>query len=115
MLLEADQVGNYVGSSYGWASTRDWARFGLLYLQNGVWEGERLLPAGWVSYTTTPTPKAPRGEYGALFWLNAGSTSNPANRRWPSIPKDAYLNELLLIVFPHKELENKMGKISDFL
>jgi CubicO group peptidase (beta-lactamase class C family) len=90
VVFEPDPSGTFVGSSYMFATARDWARFGLLYLQDGVWEGERLLPEGWVSYTTTPTPKAPLGEYGALFWLNAGSASNPANRRWPSIPGDAY-------------------------
>jgi CubicO group peptidase (beta-lactamase class C family) len=90
VVFEPDPSGTFVGSSYMFATARDWARFGLLYLQDGVWQGERLLPEGWVSYTTTPTPKAPLGEYGALFWLNAGSASNPANRRWPSIPGDAY-------------------------
>jgi CubicO group peptidase (beta-lactamase class C family) len=90
------------------ATARDWARFGLLYLQDGVWEDERLLPEEWVSYTTTPTQKAPRGEYGALFWLNAGTESNPANRRWPSIPKDAYLadgfQEQRVIIIPSRKL-----------
>jgi CubicO group peptidase (beta-lactamase class C family) len=90
VVFEPDPSGTFVGSSYMFATARDWARFGLLYLQDGVWEGERLFPEGWVSYTTTPTPEAPLGEYGALFWLNAGSASNPANRRWPSIPGDAY-------------------------
>ncbi len=66
-LMEADSSGTFVGSSYCLATPRDWARFGLLYLQDGLWGGERVLPAGWVAYSTTPTEKAPRGEYGALF------------------------------------------------
>ena len=90
VVFEPDPSGTFVGSSYVFATARDWARFGLLYLQDGVWENERLLPEGWVSYTTTPAQKAPLGEYGAMFWLNAGSVSKPANRRWPSIPIDAY-------------------------
>ena len=65
-VMEADPSGTFVGSSYAFATARDWARFGLLYLQDGMWNGERVLPEGWVTYTTTPTPKAPRGEYGAL-------------------------------------------------
>ena len=108
VVFEPDPSGTLVGSSYVFATARDWARFGLLFLQDGIWEGERLLPEGWVSYTTTPTQKAPRGEYGALFWLNAGSASNPANRRWPSIPIDAYLadgfQEQRVIIIPSRKL-----------
>jgi len=59
---EPDPSGTYVGSSYTFATPRDWARFGLFYLQDGVWNGERILPEGWVAYTTTPTPGAPIGE-----------------------------------------------------
>ncbi|MBT8363201.1 MAG: beta-lactamase family protein, partial [Deltaproteobacteria bacterium] len=69
-VVEPDASGTFVASSYMFATPRDWARFGLLYLQDGIWQGARILPAGWVEYTTTPTPQAPRGEYGALFWLN---------------------------------------------
>jgi CubicO group peptidase (beta-lactamase class C family) len=71
-LIEADAAGTFVGSSYSYATARDWARFGLLYLRDGTWEGVRILPAGWVDYTRTPAPAAPHGEYGAHFWLNAG-------------------------------------------
>ena len=108
VVFEPDPSGTFVGSSYVFATARDWARFGLLYLQDGVWEGERLFPEGWVSYTTTPTRKAPLGEYGALFWLNAGSASNPASRRWPSIPIDAYwangFQDQRVIIIPSRKL-----------
>jgi CubicO group peptidase (beta-lactamase class C family) len=70
-VFEPDTVGTPVGSSFVYASARDWARFGLLYLQDGVWEGERILPEGWVAYTTTPTPGS-EGLYGAHWWLNSG-------------------------------------------
>lgn len=50
MLIEADMSGNYVGSSYGWANTRDWAKFGILYLNNGNWNGEQLFDSSWVDY-----------------------------------------------------------------
>lgn len=89
-VLEADPSGTFVGSSYAFATPRDWARFGLLFLQDGVWGGKRILPEGWVSYTTTPSIRAPKGEYGALFWLNAGSKQDPESRRWPAISSDAY-------------------------
>ena len=106
--FEPDPSGTFVGSSYVFATARDWARFGLLYLQDGVWEGDRLLPEGWVAYTTTPTPPAPRGEYGALFWLNAGPADNPKNRPWPSVPADAYwasgFQEQRVVVIPSRHL-----------
>ena len=107
-ILEPDSSGTFVGSSYACATPRDWARFGLLYLNDGVWQGERILPEGWIKYTTTPTAKAPRGEYGAHFWLNAGSATDPNNIRWPSAPRDAFaalgFQEQKVIVIPSKEL-----------
>jgi CubicO group peptidase (beta-lactamase class C family) len=69
MVLEADGAGTFVGASYGYANARDWARFGLLYYRNGVWNGDTILPKGWVDFTRTPA-KASGGKYGALFWLN---------------------------------------------
>jgi len=63
-----DAAGNFVGSSYVFATARDFARFGLLYLRDGVWEGRRLLPAGWVDHARTPTPGSD-GQYGAGWWL----------------------------------------------
>jgi CubicO group peptidase (beta-lactamase class C family) len=107
-LMEPDSSGTFVGSSYAMATPRDWARFGLLYLQDGVWQGQRILPERWVKYSTTPTPKAPLGEYGAHFWLNAGSASNPNNRLWPGAPRDAFaaqgFQEQKLIVIPSRKL-----------
>ena len=69
MILESDLAGNYVASSYAWATTRDWGKFGLLYLHNGAWNGEELFTKEWVDYVTTPTPTS-NGSYGAQFWLN---------------------------------------------
>jgi CubicO group peptidase (beta-lactamase class C family) len=107
-LIEPDPSGTFVGSSYAVATPRDWARFGLLYLWDGVWRGERILPEGWVRYTTTPTPKAPKGEYGAMFWLNAGAPADPSARLWPSAPRDAFaaqgFQEQKVIVIPSRKL-----------
>jgi CubicO group peptidase (beta-lactamase class C family) len=63
-----DAAGTFIGSSYCFATARDFARFGLLYLRDGVWEGSRLLPEGWVDHARTPTP-ASSGWYGAHWWL----------------------------------------------
>ncbi|MCE5249690.1 beta-lactamase family protein [bacterium] len=89
-VLEPDVSGTFVGSTYMYATARDWARFGLLYLQDGVWEGERILPDGWVAYSKTPTPTDPAGEYGAHFWTNAGSAAHPGKGQWPHLPPDAF-------------------------
>lgn len=94
-VMEPDPSGTFVGSSYTFATPRDWARFGLLYLRDGIWQGERILPEGWVECSCTPTPKAPQGQYGAHFWLNAGTALDPMDRRWPRIPKDAFWAEAL--------------------
>jgi CubicO group peptidase (beta-lactamase class C family) len=107
-VLEADSSGTFVGSSYAFATPRDWARFGLLFMQDAIWGGERLLPEGWVAYTTTPASQAPRGEYGALFWLNAGSEQASQDRRWPAISPDAYSAEgyqyQRIIIIPSKKI-----------
>jgi len=89
-IIEPDASGIFVGSTYMYATARDWARFGLLYLQDGVWEDERILPEGWVTYSRTPTPTNPSGEYGAHFWLNTGSLQNKGERKYPNLPSDAF-------------------------
>lgn len=89
-VLEPDASGTFVGSSYSFGTARDWARFGLLYLNDGVWNGERILPEGWVKYTTTPAKGATRGQYGAQWWLNAGAPGNPLDRTYPDAPIDLY-------------------------
>lgn len=87
-VLEVDARGNFIGGSNFQASARDYARFGLLYLRDGTWNGERILPEGWVAYTRTPTPNGEVGlGYGAQFWLNTGGD----RRRWLELPGDAYL------------------------
>ncbi|MCH2033926.1 MAG: beta-lactamase family protein [Tenacibaculum sp.] len=82
MTVETDMVGNYVGSSYAWATARDWAKFGLLYLHNGNWNGDSLFDKDWVKYATTPTPTSD-GWYGAQIWLNAGG-------RYSDVPKNMF-------------------------
>lgn len=68
-VLEVDPSGSWVGSSYLYATARDYARFALLYLNDGVFNGERILPEGWVKYSTDEAPGSD-GKYGAFFWLN---------------------------------------------
>jgi len=81
-LVETDLAGNYVGSSYGWATTRDWAKFGTLNLHYGNWDGAQIVDSTWVNYIKTPTNTS-NGRYGAHFWLNAGGI-------YPDVPKDMF-------------------------
>lgn len=70
-----DPAGTFIGSSFCFASGRDFARFGLLYLRDGVWDGAQLLPEGWVDYAREPTFQQPGvidGRYGAHWWLDLG-------------------------------------------
>ncbi len=107
-IIEPDASGSFVGSSYMFASARDWARYGLFLLSDGVWQGERILPEGWVTYSTTPTPLAPIGQYGAHIWLNAGEKDNSKNRIFPSLPSDMYylsgFNRQIVAVIPSRNL-----------
>lgn len=89
-VFETDAAGTLLGSSFVYASARDWARFGQLYLQDGVWNGVRILPEGWVDYSRAPTPTSATGEYAAHFWANAGAPGDPSTRRLPHLPVDAY-------------------------
>ncbi len=74
-----DAAGTFIGSSFCFCTPRDFARFGLLYLRGGVWDGTRLLPEGWVDYGRTPTAHVPASEpmgYGAHWWLGLAGPGN---------------------------------------
>jgi CubicO group peptidase (beta-lactamase class C family) len=85
-VLETDPYGNFIMTGYDYGSAWDWARFGLLHLWGGVWEGERILPEGWVDFISTPAPGDPTKGYGGLFWLNRGGAMErvPGDAFWSS-------------------------------
>lgn len=83
-VLELDPSGTFVGSSYGFASARDWARLGMLYAGRGEFAGQRILPAAWVEAALQPS-QASDGRHGRHVWTNHGSP--PA---WPQLPPDAF-------------------------
>ncbi|MFL6663378.1 MAG: serine hydrolase domain-containing protein, partial [Rhizobacter sp.] len=100
--IEFDAAGTPVLASHVYASPRDWARFGLLYLHDGVAGGRRVLPEGWVRATTTPSP---RTAYGSGFWLNndAGRDAQAGHWGLPGAPGDAffargYLGQFVVVV-----------------
>ncbi|MEZ5961130.1 MAG: serine hydrolase [Hyphomonadaceae bacterium] len=68
-VVEFDPQGTFYGSSLYWATARDYARFGYLYLRDGVWSGQRVLPEGWVDFARTPGPDTNTDVYGAQWWL----------------------------------------------
>lgn len=98
--FEPDMSGTPVGSSYLYATARDFARLGHMYLHDGCVGDERLLPEHWVEYTTTPASDS-KGGYGACFWLNRGKT-------YPSAPEDMYSCQghdgQMIFIIPSKEL-----------
>jgi CubicO group peptidase (beta-lactamase class C family) len=109
-IVETDMAGNFVGSSYGWATTRDWAKFGLLYLHKGNWNGEQIFDESWAKYVSTPTNTS-NGQYGAQFWLNAGG-------RFPNAPKDmfyasGYQGQMVAIFPSHDLVIVRMGLKED--
>ena len=89
-LMEPDASGTYVGSSYINATARDFARFGLLYYNDGVWNGERILPEGWVKQTITSPAANKLKNYGYQFWLNGYKKDDPSKRKYPDVPADMF-------------------------
>jgi len=100
--LETDEAGNYVLSSYCTATPRDWAKLGLLYLHNGKWKEEQILPDGWVDYSIKPTPYSDNLKYGAQLWLNTNKNY------FPDAPEDLFFFSGFqgqhVIVIPSKDL-----------
>jgi CubicO group peptidase (beta-lactamase class C family) len=109
MVLETDPYGNFLTQGYELASGRDWARLANLYLQDGVWNGERLLPEGYVKFVSTVAPAweaDKRPIYGGFFWIN-GDGELP-------VPKDAYYmsgagGQTTLIVPSHDLVVVRLG------
>jgi len=114
-IIEVDASGTFVGSSYMYATARDWARFGLLYLHDGVWDGERILPSNWVRYSVTPSPTAPDGQYGAHFWTNGFPGTDVRARPLKGLPEDTYYasgyeGQYIVIIPSHKLVVVRLGQ-----
>lgn len=86
-VMETDAYGNFILTGYNFGTARDWARLGMLYLQEGVWNGERLLPREFVELVRTAAPAWDPPTYGGLFWVNGGDPERP---QVPTLPSDAY-------------------------
>jgi CubicO group peptidase (beta-lactamase class C family) len=81
-VLEPDPYGNFLLTGYDYGTGRNWARLGLLYLQDGVWQGKRILPDNWADFVSTPAPAWTPPIYGGLFWVNSDD-------QWRA-PREAY-------------------------
>ena len=81
-VLETDPYGNFLLTGYDYGTARNWARLGLLFLNDGVWMGERLFPDGFVEFVSTPAPAWSAPVYGGMVWVNGDGA-------W-SLPRDAY-------------------------
>ncbi|QUD86267.1 serine hydrolase domain-containing protein [Phenylobacterium montanum] len=89
--LEMDATGTPIGASHLWAPARDWARFGLLYANDGVVGGQRILPEGWVDYSARLTPGSENFGYGAGFWTNRGGVGAAQWRVDAGMPADSFM------------------------
>lgn len=116
-VLEQDVSGTFVGSSYSYATPRDFARIGQLFLQNGVWEGKAILPSDWaeLAYTPSPALRFPRSDhtpksqaYGHAFWLNRALPDAMIPKKIQTVGEDLYWAEghdgQYLFIWPSKEL-----------
>ena len=105
--LELDSTGTPIGGLGLFATPREWARFGMLFLEDGVVGGKRILPEGWVRYSTTPTPNAFVG-YGAGWWINQDDSQGARFRRDHGMPADAFMAQGIygqtVVVVPSQRL-----------
>lgn len=109
-VIEFDPQGAFYGSSLYWATARDYARFGYLYLRDGVWNGERVLPEGWVDFARTPGPDSNTDVYGAQWWLTPPNGTGRPDRSLIVNPdiRDAFSAQghegQIIVVVPSKDL-----------
>jgi len=106
---EYDASGTFLGSALVYATAQDFARFGLLYLRDGVWDGSRILPEGWVDFARTPAPGSDSNIYGAGFWV-APSDGEPRPPYGSAIlaPRDTFQAQgfegQVTVIVPSKDL-----------
>jgi CubicO group peptidase (beta-lactamase class C family) len=106
-VLEPDAAGTFLAAAFAYASARDWARFGLFLLKDGVWEGRRILPEGWMGYSVTPTEVSGR-QYGAHFWRRVPDFLRPYYAPDRTLPEDRFYllghDGQMVAIIPSREL-----------
>ncbi|CAF4279587.1 unnamed protein product [Adineta steineri] len=89
-VMEVDATGTFIGSSYSWGTARDWARYGLLYYNRGVFNNKRILSEDWIKQSIASSDGYGGGRYGFQFYLNKPANKNTTKRRFPNVPTDTY-------------------------
>jgi CubicO group peptidase (beta-lactamase class C family) len=92
-VLETDEKGTFVGSSYLYATAHDWARFGQFLLQGGTWNGNQILPTGFVDWMREPAPASKVYGRGQLWIEGPGDEERPGAGAAAGLPKDTYWME----------------------
>lgn len=109
-VLETDWYGNFLLTGFDYGTPRNWARLGMLYLQDGVFAGERVLPADWSKFVSTPAPAWEEPKYGGQFWINGVGEYN--------LPETAYMmhgfgEQRVFVVPSHDLVIVRMGHRAD--
>ena len=119
-IVEFDPQGLYYGSALIWASARDYARFGYLYLRGGVWDGVRVLPEGWVDFARSRGPDPDTDVYGAHWWLTPREGTGRPMRATIADPglSDSFSAQghegQLIVVVPSKDMVVvRLGRFED--
>ena len=115
--LEIDATGTPISAAFLFATPREWARFGLLFLEDGVIGGQRILPEGWVRYSTMETPTANLG-YGAGWWINQGESRGARFRREQGMPANSFMalgiyGQTVVVVPSHRLVIARFGTTYD--
>lgn len=101
-ILETDEAGNFVLSSFCYATAKDWAKFGQLYLNEGKWEDEQIIDSDWVEFSHEQITSTPYGQYGAQFWINTNDFF------FDDLPHDLYFasgfNGQRVIIIPSEQM-----------
>ena len=106
-VLESDNSGTLVGSSLVWASARDWARFGQLYLDQGSWNGKQLLPPIWIQQARRAS-RGSKGGYGAHWWISRRKSR--ADLPNDSYSAEGYQGQLLLVAPTQRTVIVRLGQ-----
>ena len=115
VTLEPDASGTFVGSSYCYATPTDWSRYGLLYYNKGIWQGDTIVEPSWVEYTAATSDCIPEAQYGAQWWLNKADKNG--KKKFPELPDmmmcRGYQGQHVYVVPSKKLVVTRFGKTFD--
>lgn len=120
VVLETDGTGTFLGSSFMLATALDWSKLGQLYLQNGKWNNEQILPEHWSEYVSEKTPQSGERDYGAGFWVAVDGGRDSQHEHLPRPPKDAYfmhgmMNQAVYVLPSQSLVITRLGATRSYL